>query len=134
VPDLGPAKADTGRGRTSPGNPREPRVKVFAWLVGADGHAYQLNARDTTIGRNPQSDIRLWDNSTSRSHAKISAEGGVFTIYDLGSVVGTYVNDQRVRRPEHLNAGDVIAFGNATKMTFSLSPNVPGKPGAQLSS
>ena len=84
--------------------------------------------KETTIGRNPESDIRLWDTSTSRTHAKITEEKEVYTIYDLGSVVGTYVNGRRVRKPEPLKEGDIITFGTGTKMVFTLDPDHVSTP------
>jgi len=126
---AGTAKANLGR--TSAGTPRRPRIKVDAWLVTEDGNLYQLNMRETTIGRNAECDIRLWDTSTSRSHAKIAEEKGVYTIYDLGSVVGTYINGKRVRRPEPIKQGDIITFGAGTKMVFTLDLDFMATPAQQ---
>ena len=133
VPNLGKNRTLAGMakanlGRTSAGTPRRPRIKVDAWLVTEDGNLYQLNMRETTIGRNAECDIRLWDTSTSRSHAKISEDKGVYTIYDLGSVVGTYINGKRVRRPEPIKQGDIITFGTGTKMVFTLDLDFMATP------
>jgi hypothetical protein len=123
TPNLGIARTSAGIGRTSAGSPRKPRIKVDAWLVTIEGSLYQLNMKETTVGRNAECDIRLWDTSTSRTHAKIAEEKGAFTIYDLGSVVGTFVNGRRVRRPEPIKEGDIITFGTGTRMVFTLDPD-----------
>jgi FHA domain len=127
APDLGEAKTNVSKGSIGTGSSQRVMIKVDAWLVNANGSVYQLNMGETAIGRSSKSDIRLWDTSTSRTHARIMEQQGDFTLYDLGSVVGTYVNGERVRRPAKIHDGDVIAFGSGTKMTFSLKPGKPSK-------
>ncbi len=116
------AQAVTEVRKTSRGASKPKKPHAGAWLIDEDGAIYQVNQGETRIGRAPQNDIRLWESSASRTHARIVAENGQFTIYDLGSVAGTWLNGQRVRRPERLTSGDEMMFGTTTKMVFTTDP------------
>ena len=68
----------------------------------------------TRIGRRPDNDIVVSDLGVSKQHAELRhTPAGRYSIVDLGSHRGTYVNGTRVSQQE-LNEGDVIAIGNAT--------------------
>lgn len=76
-----------------------------------------LNKPVTTIGRAPENDVVLpHDSEISRRHAEIRREGPYFVIYDLGSVNGTFVNEEQVSR-QRLREGDEIRVGN-TRLLF----------------
>jgi FHA domain-containing protein len=119
--DVSEPKTGSGR-KTSRGASKSSKPRSEGWLVDDEGSVYQINQGDTSIGRAPQNDIRLWEGSASRTHAKIVENNNTFTIYDLGSVAGTWLNDQRVRRPEQIKSGDVLTFGTSTQMTFTTKP------------
>jgi len=70
-------------------------------------------AGQTLIGRSLQTDIRIPDLVVTRRHCLISEGPEGFVIEDLGSRNGTWLNDQRVRRPTPLNDGDVIRIHDA---------------------
>jgi pSer/pThr/pTyr-binding forkhead associated (FHA) protein len=74
------------------------------------GSRFLIDADRTTLGRQPDSDIFLDDVTVSRRHAEISRDGGRFSIHDLGSLNGTYVNLQRVEDTE-LADQDEIQIG-----------------------
>ena len=68
----------------------------------------------TRIGRRPDNDIVVSDLGVSKQHAELRrTPAGRYSIVDLGSHRGTYVNGTRVSQQE-LNEGDVIAIGHAT--------------------
>src|SRR5512133_1957364 len=48
------------------------------------------------LGRASENDIVLIDPKVSRSHAALEWNGTGFTLRDLGSVNGTFVNEQRL--------------------------------------
>jgi type VI secretion system protein ImpI len=50
-----------------------------------------------TIGRNPENDWTLKHELVSKFHAEIAFDSGVFTIEDLDSANGTYINGSRTR-------------------------------------
>jgi pSer/pThr/pTyr-binding forkhead associated (FHA) protein len=83
-------------------------------IDGVVGNKFTLDKKTHTIGRNPKSDIFLDDISVSSQHAVIDAkEQGYFdgycdfTIRDLNSTNGTYVNDERIAEKKLVN-GDIV--------------------------
>lgn len=65
------------------------------------------------LGRSSTSDLRLQHPSISRRHAQLVRKGEGFTICDLGSQNGTFVNRKRISAEVELHIGDEIALGNA---------------------
>jgi serine/threonine-protein kinase len=96
------------------------------------GKEFVLVSDETYIGRwdadngvFPDVDLDAYDNEAkvSRRHARIILKNGIYTIEDLGSTNGTYVN--RGRRlipgtPHRLNDGDEIIVGK-TFLRFYVS-------------
>jgi hypothetical protein len=64
----------------------------------------------TYIGRSEDNQLRLLDPGVSRRHVLIMASPGGYTIRDLGSQNGTYVNGERVDEGP-LADGDRITIG-----------------------
>src|SRR5687767_14416174 len=56
------------------------------------GRVYALLAPSVTLGRGAECGIRLEGDGVSRTHAKISRQSGKYTIEDLGSTNGTWVD------------------------------------------
>jgi pSer/pThr/pTyr-binding forkhead associated (FHA) protein len=68
----------------------------------------------TRIGRHPGNDMVVADLGVSKQHAELRrTPDGRYSIIDLGSHRGTYVNGTRVSQRE-LNEGDIITIGHAT--------------------
>ncbi len=64
------------------------------------------------IGRHPDCNFSINDDSVSRRHAEVTNDGnGNFTIKDLGSTNGTHVNDTPIRRLRSLANGDRLRIG-----------------------
>ena len=63
---------------------------------GMAGQSFQPADGRTLVGRSPECDIFLDDVTVSRRHAEIVRDGDTFTIRDLGSLNGTYVNRKRI--------------------------------------
>ncbi|HLG08214.1 MAG TPA: FHA domain-containing protein [Gaiellaceae bacterium] len=63
---------------------------------GMAGQSFQPDEGRTLIGRSPECDVFLDDVTVSRRHAELLREGETFTIRDLGSLNGTYVNRKRI--------------------------------------
>ena len=60
------------------------------------GARFLLDADLVTVGRHPNADIFLDDVTVSRKHAEITRSAGVFTVNDLGSLNGTYLEGARI--------------------------------------
>jgi FHA domain/zinc-ribbon domain len=74
------------------------------------GSKFFLDTDVTEIGRHPESDIFLDDITVSRRHAEIRREGSTFSVNDVGSLNGTYINRERVEEAA-LQSGDEIQVG-----------------------
>lgn len=85
------------------------RLKLVS--ASTDSHAQiQPAAHQLLIGRDPQSHVVIAEPSVSRRHASIVMRDDDVILEDLGSAVGTYVNDQRVT-VQVLQEGDRVRFG-----------------------
>ena len=85
-----------------PGVLREPTSRV------------RTQSRAMRIGRRPDNDIVIADLGVSKQHAELRrTPTGSYSIIDLGSHDGTYVNGTRVSQQE-LKEGDIIAIGHVT--------------------
>jgi pSer/pThr/pTyr-binding forkhead associated (FHA) protein len=74
------------------------------------GSRYAVSDERTTIGRHPDSDIFLDDVTVSRRHAEIDHRGASFSVSDVGSLNGTYLNRERIEHGE-LHSGDELQIG-----------------------
>ena len=74
------------------------------------GSKFFLDTDVCVIGRHPDSAIFLDDITVSRRHAEIRRGDGSFSLHDVGSLNGTYVNRERVEESP-LRSGDEIQIG-----------------------
>ena len=75
------------------------------------GQAFALNKSIITIGREAGNDIVLESPQISRYHTRLTLQGGVYVVEDMGSTNGTFLNGQRVLRPTPVTTGDLIGVG-----------------------
>jgi pSer/pThr/pTyr-binding forkhead associated (FHA) protein len=61
-----------------------------------------------TIGRSHSCEIRLFDDSVSRRHARVFLDYGDPAVEDLSTPNGTMVNGEKIHGSVRLRAGDVI--------------------------
>ncbi len=88
----------------------EPRLLVERATGLQSGTAYDL-AAGATLGRGDV-EIRLEDAFASSRHARISRQGQLVVIEDLGSTNGTYLNEEPLAGPQPLHPGDRIRIGD----------------------
>ena len=73
---------------------------------------YDLGSFVTNIGRAEDMHIVIDNVSVSRRQAQIRLEDdGSWTVQDLGSSNGTFLNGQRLTAAQRLKRGDEISFG-----------------------
>ncbi|GAA1556104.1 hypothetical protein GCM10009678_43920 [Actinomadura kijaniata] len=84
------------------------------------GSRFLLDKDRTSAGRHPESDIFLDDVTVSRRHAEFSRHGGTFSVRDVGSLNGTYVNRQRIDQAG-LSGGDEVQIGKF-RLVFLTNP------------
>lgn len=68
--------------------------------------------RELTIGRLTHNDIVIDDQSVSRSHATLIINGSEYSVRDMGSSNGTFINGMRINGISHLNENDILKVGN----------------------
>jgi pSer/pThr/pTyr-binding forkhead associated (FHA) protein len=76
----------------------------------ASGARFLLDSDVTTAGRHPDSDIFLDDITVSRHHVEFRRSEAGFSIRDMGSLNGTYVNRSRIDDVA-LASGDEVQIG-----------------------
>jgi pSer/pThr/pTyr-binding forkhead associated (FHA) protein len=86
------------------------------------GARYLLGEDVVRAGRHPESDIFLDDITVSRRHVEITpGHDGSFTLRDVGSLNGTYVNRERIDEVQ-LKPGDEVQIGKF-KLVFLVAGN-----------
>ena len=83
------------------------------------GRSFVLHQDTTTFGRTGGNDIIIPDGTVSRNHARLIFDDRRWTLEDLQSSNGTFVNGAAVRRPRALAHGDELRLGDDV-MTFEL--------------
>ena len=86
------------------------------------GARFLLDHDLTTSGRHPDSDIFLDDVTVSRRHAEFHRGVNAFTVRDVGSLNGTYVNRERVESAT-LSNGDEVQIGKF-RLMFIAGPRL----------
>ena len=85
------------------------------------GSRFLLDTDVVGAGRHPDSEIFLDDVTVSRRHAEFRRSGAGFTVSDVGSLNGTYVNRDRIDSVE-LNDADEVQIGKYRLVFFSSHP------------
>ena len=91
----------------------DPRLVVQSAPGHSPGMEYDIG-EGAILGRGDQAEIRLEDPFASSRHARLTRQGAILVIEDLGSTNGTYLNDELLRGPRPLHAGDRIRIGDST--------------------
>jgi len=109
---------------------------MAAALVGVSGRI-DLGTTRLSIGRAPNNQLVLTDTQISGYHAEVLPEGEGYSIIDLGSSNGTFVNGYRLTPnvPRILNPNDHLRFGQHfdnphTTFTYQVGGAVPIEPTA----
>ena len=96
-----------------------------AALIDIWGRPHQLDAL-SRVGRQVEDrGIAVLEPSVSRLHAELKLEGADWSVKDLGSANGTYVEDKLVEAQTPVKAGDRIRFGH---IAFYLVDDVARLP------
>ncbi len=86
--------------------------------VGRVERVVAWDAAELVVGRAPECGLVLTGSGVSRRHAELRCDAGVFSVRDLGSANGVYVNGTRVEHVS-LDQGDVVRIDDYT-LTFVL--------------
>jgi serine/threonine protein kinase len=80
---------------------------------------HSLEGDSIMVGRDRTCSVVLAHPAVSRRHARITMNGGSYTLEDLKSANGTYVNNTRVDKAV-LKPGDVVRFGADPACSYVL--------------
>jgi pSer/pThr/pTyr-binding forkhead associated (FHA) protein len=75
------------------------------------GFSYTYNQPELFIGRDPQADLHIPDDTLSGIHARVFYKNNQWMIEDLQSTNGTHINEERLSTPSVLIDGDEITCG-----------------------
>ncbi|MCB9795910.1 MAG: FHA domain-containing protein [Alphaproteobacteria bacterium] len=95
--------------------------KLIVKLAQQRSQVVRLREGDIVIGRADGCELQLPNVSVSRDHARVVVQGGVATLFDLGSQNQTLVNGKTIQ--EHrLRRGDEIRVGRFTLIYVEDGP------------
>jgi two-component system, cell cycle response regulator len=110
-PDF--ARSSVARGPKSEG--------VLTVLRGpSPGFIYALDGVVSVIGRSPEAQVSIPEDTLSRRHACIRRTADGFYLEDLASTNGTFIDGERVFGPRRLDDGSRISLGGSAVLHFSL--------------
>jgi pSer/pThr/pTyr-binding forkhead associated (FHA) protein len=92
---------------------------------------YELSKDVISLGRDITNDIVVNDPEVSRHHCRLTRGGGGYTMEDLGSTNGTFVNGQRLSGARPLNSGDLVGLGETVTLAYEssvLAPDLGARP------
>ena len=98
------------------------------------GKRLRLNEPELVVGRDESCRIRLSSEEVSRFHCVIRKTDAGWTVRDLGSSNGTYVNQAAVDDEYRLQGGDLLSVGPMTLQFIDASnPPRPATKGPAIS-
>ena len=100
------------------------------------GKVFPLEGDMITIGREADNGVVIPDPEISRKHTKLVLQNGQYSVSDMGSTNGTFVNGQRVATDHVLVSGEVISLSEQINLLFeAIAPAAPafqGDPNATI--
>ncbi|MEM7472692.1 MAG: FHA domain-containing protein [Pseudomonadota bacterium] len=99
-----------------------PKQRPIAYLIEGGGtKQHPVTGARTAIGRGKSNSVVVNHDSISRVHAELhrNRDGG-FSITDMDSLNGTFINGSRIKGTQAVRAGDKISFGEVeTKLVLA---------------
>jgi FHA domain len=116
-PDQHVNPAEEPASTSSPGRPADPAAEGITLMPGVlrePASRIRIQPQVMRIGRRPDNDIIVSDLGVPKQHTELRrTPAGRYSIIDVGSHTGTFVNGTPVTQQE-LKEGDIIAIGHAT--------------------
>jgi hypothetical protein len=99
----------------------QPSINAVAWFVATQGPTqgtvHTIRSDKASLGAAAKCDVCLEDSHVSDQHASLRFQDGAFTLTDLDSTNGTFVNGEKIARQE-LADGDRVRFGSTAEWIF----------------
>jgi pSer/pThr/pTyr-binding forkhead associated (FHA) protein len=89
---------------------------------------YELSKDTISLGRDITNDIVINDPEVSRHHGRLIRGGGGYTMEDLGSTNGTFINGNRLNGARPLNGGDTMGLGETVTLSYEAAVMPGGVP------
>ena len=102
----------------------QPPVPVALLLVvggSARGQVLQVDSLPAVIGRSPDADVTIDDETVSRRHADLRGDRESIELEDRGSSNGTTLNGNDIAGAITLHDGDLVGLGSATLLVKRIS-------------
>ncbi|MBI3160239.1 MAG: FHA domain-containing protein [Chloroflexi bacterium] len=96
-----------------------------AYLI-VNTQVYPINSSPLTIGRSLEANIVIQEPTVSRIHAEITRSEDIFTLHDLGSTGGTYLNGKRISQST-LHSGDSILLAGTPIVFVQDAPQLESR-------
>jgi len=84
------------------------------------GASFSIDRPVCSIGRSPDNDVRIRDDSVSSSHATLLRKGTTWFVVDLRSANGTLVDGLRIAGERELTSGSRLKLGRVELMFRAL--------------
>lgn len=100
---------------------QQKKIGCLIVLSGKEtGRILDLNQKQIILGRGSEASYPLRGHGISRTHARIacSLQGVHYSIEDMDSKNGTYVNGKSIQKPTTLQDGDLVTLGGAFLLKF----------------
>jgi pSer/pThr/pTyr-binding forkhead associated (FHA) protein len=100
---------------------REPQVQhSLTVTMGPEmGHVHKMDSLIVTVGRDLSNDIVVQDPEISRFHMRLRRGKHGYTVEDMGSTNGTYVNGVMVTQPRLLQSDDVVRLARQVRLQYA---------------
>lgn len=88
------------------------------------GASFPIARPVCSIGRGPQNDVRVRDDSMSTNHATLLRKGAAWFVVDLRSANGTFVDGLRIAGEREVPSGSRLKLGSVEMVFRSLNSDV----------
>jgi pSer/pThr/pTyr-binding forkhead associated (FHA) protein len=100
---------------------REPQLQYsLTVIMGPEmGRSHKLESLIITVGRDLSNDVVVQDPEISRFHMRLRRGKHGYTVEDMGSTNGTYVNGVQVTQPRTLQSDDVVRLARQIRLQYT---------------
>ena len=87
------------------------------------GASFSIDRPVCSIGRAPENDVRIRDESVSGNHATLLRKGAQWFVVDLRSANGTFVDGMRIAGEREIASGTRLTLGRVELEFRAIDPN-----------